>query len=96
MVTNPKQVKLKSLLDAFPNVEPLTRLPGTSHLMVFTNLDLGSHRLGETTTMVVGPGRTYKTMAEIKDKPIGDLPSNFKYATHFVDLAAPELGEVYE
>lgn len=90
-VTKLEKITMNQLLEMFaPSVhENLRRMEereDVTHLVVFTNLDLSSSHRGEQTAMAIGPGCTYKTLDEIKDSHLGEVPSMFQYPTHYAEV----------
>ena len=62
------------------------RFPTMTHAVLFCNLDFSSSQYGKWTVMTVGPDQTYKTMAEVENSWLNDLPSQRQYPVAYVDL----------
>lgn len=54
-----------------------------SAVICFEYLELSPTHSGRRAAMVVGPGCTYKTVEEVKDRPIGETPSVQKWAVAY-------------
>jgi len=63
----------------------LARDPGTEALVLFENVQMDSSQFGRQTVMCVGPERTYKSVAEIEGRWLGDLPSERQYPGFWTD-----------
>lgn len=61
-----------------------------THLVKFINTMMDSSRLGESTFVVIGPGCTYKTLAEVKSQWLNDLPSERQYPISFYEKGDPK------
>ncbi len=89
-VTKLEKITLDALVEMFaPSVQDRIRemaaREDVTHLVVFTNIDMSSSHLGDMTAVIVGPGCTYKTLDEIKDSHLGQVPSVFQYPTHYAE-----------
>lgn len=62
------------------------KFPSATHAVLFVNLDFGSSHLGDWTVMVVGPGQTYSSLAEVEGSHLHDLPSMRQYPVAYVEL----------
>jgi hypothetical protein len=61
------------------NIVALQKDKGTTHLVLFQNVDFTSSDFGSSTIVAIGPNRTYKTLAEVFGKWLNDLPSQRQY-----------------
>lgn len=88
-----KKITMDELLTQFDAsvhdaLRALAEKPGTSHLVVFENQMLDSSALGQRSALRIGPACTTKTLDEAARGWLGDLPSQRKYPTAYVELPA--------
>jgi hypothetical protein len=57
-----------------------------SHLVLFRNEQLDSSEVGRMTLCLVGPGCTYKSIAELEGKHLNDLPSQRQYPLFYCEV----------
>ena len=111
MQTNPRRIDLDTLLSLFPSeqtqnqIRNLLDMDGTTGLAVFECQDFNSSEFGRRKALAYGPQRQCKTLAEIKNFPIGKVPSQFKWCTCYYNqtMIAPidhvrtksKLGAIY-
>jgi hypothetical protein len=67
---------------------------GVDALVGFENVNLSSSALGARTALTVGPGCTYKSVAEVEGQHLNDLPSQRMYAQYFVRRPKSYVPEV--
>lgn len=75
-----KEITMKELCDMFDKsvheaIERISKRDDVSHVVVFENQDFCSSEFGKRTAMIIGPGCTYKTLDDIKNRYLNDLPS---------------------
>ena len=85
-----KKITLEELIAKFdPSVhEKIRRIAGkegTTHMVLFENVDFSSSRFGACSALAIGPGNTYRTLEEVENAHLGDLPSERKYPTAYVE-----------
>ncbi len=91
VVTKLEKVTLQELLERFEAeirmviVERIATL-GASHVVCFENLQMDSSAFGARTALMVGPTCTYKTVDEIRERRLGELPSVFQYPTCYAEV----------
>ena len=67
-----------------PMVREWLKTPGVVGVVLFRNQDMSSSMCCASACMVVGEGKTYKTVEECEGKWLNDLPSQRQYAECFV------------
>lgn len=60
------------------------KTPGVAGVVLFKNLDMWSLNCGQSSCVVVGEDKTYKTVEECEGKWLNDLSSRRQYAECFV------------
>lgn len=86
-----KSLTLDELLLQFePSVHDQIRAiaakPATTYLVMYENHMLDSPRLGERTTLRVGPDCTVKTLEQARTTKLGELVSDMQVAVAYVVL----------
>jgi len=61
----------------------LERYPDALGMVCYENLAFDSSQFGERAMLVIGPSNTIRTLEDVKNTPIGDVPSRFKYPVSF-------------
>jgi hypothetical protein len=84
-----KEVALEEFLALYdPVIRPLIRAKlaekGVDAMVDFANLDLWSSQYADRTAVAVGPGKTFPTVESAEGQRIGETPSAFQYAIHYV------------
>ena len=69
---------------SIPKVREWVKEPGVVGVVLFRNMAFDSSSFGASSCIVVGEGRTYKTIEECEGKWLKDLPSQRQYAESFV------------
>jgi len=62
------------------------RFPTATHIVIFSNLDFSSSEFGKYTAMVIGPDQTYKSLDQIENYWLHDLPSRRQYPVAYIEL----------
>ena len=93
-VTRPKKITKGELLDLFDrsvrvDLEQAFRHEGTTHVVVFENLQMDSSAFGERTAVRVGPGCSY-SLQEALDNHLYDLPSQRQYPVAYAPTGQAE------
>jgi len=65
-------------------IKRVSRGAGVDAVVMFENVQLDSSALGRRTALVVGPGRTAKSVEACAGKWLNDLPSQRQYPQCFV------------
>jgi hypothetical protein len=91
MISNLKKWSLDGLLAQFDasvhdQLRRLATMPGTTHIVVFENIQMDSSECGAKSALGIGPMRTTKTLEEAAAGHLGDLPSQRKYPCAYVAL----------
>lgn len=88
-VTTLRQISMDELMAMFdPSVhqgiqQAVSKFRPT-HVVVFENLQMDSSEFGQRTALTIGgPENTYKTLDEVREGRLGDVPSRFQYPTHY-------------
>jgi hypothetical protein len=91
-VTKLKQIDMPALLAMFepevwPKIEEAIKKFKPTHVVVFECLQMDSSSFGKRTALTIGgPENTYKTLGEVKDGRLGDVPSRFQYPTYYAEV----------
>jgi hypothetical protein len=67
----------------WPQLDTFTK---ATHLVLFENQAMDSSNLGSRAVLPVGPEQGLKNLDEIQGRPIGDVPSRFKYPVEYCEL----------
>lgn len=59
---------------------------GNTYIVLFENQMFDSSAFGERTAVAVGPDKTYKTLADVANGWLNDLPSQRQYPIAYVEL----------
>jgi hypothetical protein len=91
VVTRLDKVPMKDLLEKFDLktqsvIEERMKKLEASHVVCFENLQMDSSAFGARTALMVGPTCTYKTVDEIREHRMGELPSVFQYPTCYAEV----------
>ncbi len=91
VVTKLEKVSMKELLEKFgleirPVIEERAQKLGASHVVCFENLQMDSSAFGAMTALMIGPTCTYKTLDEVRERRLGELPSVFQYPTCYAEV----------
>jgi hypothetical protein len=75
-------------LQAGTKIEKILRdkFPTAEYAVLFVNLDMNSSQFGKWTVLPIGPDQTFKTLAEVQDGHLNDLPSQRQYPVGYSDL----------
>jgi len=67
-------------------IDALFKRDGVSHLVEFVNVAFDSSAFGANSVLSIGPGCTWKTLAEVESKVkwLKDLPSQRQYPQYYV------------
>jgi len=89
-----KELQYVELLNLFPepaqvDIQNMVGRLEPSHLVVYTNMDLSSSRVGKRQVMAAGDNCTY-SLKQAVEAPLGDLPSNFKYPEFYAEVPSAE------
>jgi len=85
-----KHINFEELLELFDEevhdrlCEMLAR-DGVDALVIFENHALDSSHLGERTAMAVGYGCTYKSVVDVENEHLGEVPSRFQYPVSYIE-----------
>ena len=88
MKTNPRRISADELYSLLSDssgelaYEHL-RMGGTTGIAIFENQTFDSSEFGMLAFIPYGPERQHKTLAEIKDSPVGQVPSTFMWCTMY-------------
>ncbi len=91
VVTKLEKAPLEELLERFePEVRPVIRermvTLEASHIVCFENLQMDSSAFGARTAVMVGPTCTYKSVDELREGHLGQVPSMFQYPTCYAEV----------
>lgn len=91
-VTLLREISLKELLAMLsPQTRPVVRERAArlkaSHVVLFENLDMSSSHLGARTALIIGPDCTYKSLDDIREAHLGQVPSVFQYPTCYAKVS---------
>ena len=69
--------------DTHDEINTLLDRPDVAGIVCFENLDLGSPSLGHRAALIYGPGCTAKRLADLHDRHLGDVPSEWQWPVHY-------------
>jgi hypothetical protein len=61
----------------------LLRYTDCHGLVLYENLTMDASEFGAVAALVCGPSNSMRTLEDVKNTPIGDVPSRFKYPVGF-------------
>jgi hypothetical protein len=97
----PRRSSLLSILeklsdDTVVKLKDSIKRTGATKVVLFENLDFSSSNFGLRTVLCVGPSCTYKTVEELHDHHLGDVPSRFQWPTMWATVDVQPTDEDIE
>ena len=81
-VTRPEFIALFES-DVHDQINTLLDRPGVAGVVCFENLDISSPSLGHRAALIYGPGCETKSLTDLRERHLGDVPSRFQYPVFY-------------